>query len=309
MSAERILDRIARDSAEELAEYIGKDLDVPSPFMGATGPPDRPGPEQDYAAAISRLALADQASLGKIGRSLWLLLSQENGALAHSTRVARPFLLFNLCELLQTVKVPPTEELLRALRRFKGPLVEALSQRAENLYARLLMANAVNQDARADLPFWLEMLNSGDLIEVNAGIIGLRESGVEHACHYLPQVEQAYRRHPELGSFEDEVMLLIDTYPTRNWPDCAAEFIPSANGSRIPELIEKHSRERYVPDLAELRAIPGGALDIVQKAQKTSDVAQQRKKWNGGNPATLLSAGRSRSHNGSPRELLAAIPD
>ena len=126
MSAERVLNRVARDTEEELAEYIGKDLNVPSPFIGAIGPPDRPGPEQDYVEAINRLALTDRAAVGKIGWSLWLLLSQENGELAQARRVARPFLLFNLCELLQTVKVSPTEELFRVLRRFKRPLIEAL---------------------------------------------------------------------------------------------------------------------------------------------------------------------------------------
>lgn len=174
-----------------------------------------------------------------------IVLLEQAADIARNCTVRRPLLLYNLFALLESAVLPHSAEVLPNLRDQEQPLRDALADRNDDLYAQLLIAHAVNQHAsRQDLDFWLRLLDHEEVDYVSAGIVGLRESGWENALASLPQVKQAHERYPELGPFEGEVMLLIDTYPELNWPDCARDHVLDPE---ISALIHKHGRERYVP--------------------------------------------------------------
>jgi hypothetical protein len=154
----------------------------------------------------------------------------------------------------------------------------------------LLLAHAANQGGQDDLGFWLRLLESADLEEINAGVVGLRESGLENACHYLPRVEDKFRQHSALGSFETEVMLLIDTYPDRPWPFCAHEFFPEAETSEIPRLVRKHAADRYVPTVGDLKGGPRSPVEIIQSAGRADDVDRIHQQWRASPAQAMLAS-------------------
>lgn len=83
----------------------------------------------------------------------------------------------------------------------------------------------------------MNLLDHKSIVYVNAGVVGLRESGSRNALAHLPRIKDAHRLHPELGSFDDEVMLLLDTYPDVNWDLLVGEYVldeQSKAAGRLP---------------------------------------------------------------------------
>jgi hypothetical protein len=192
-------------------------------------------------------------------------------------------LLYNVFSLLEAVRLPRTAELLQILREFERPLAVALLDQHDDLYAQLLLAHAVNQHGSAeDLRFWLNLLDHENVDYVNAGVVGLRESGARNALRYLDRAKEAHRRHPELGSFGDEVMLLLDTYPDFNWALTAGEYVLD---EETRALIQSHDRDRYRPDVDELT---GPAAEAIRRAGKVDQVRKSRENWCGPPPALAL---------------------
>jgi hypothetical protein len=281
MSVESVRRSIRDLEVSALTEQVASDLNVRSPRLGASGPPSHAGPEDEYLAAIQRLR-DDPSDFDCIGTACNRILLQEVLHATGEKSIARPLLLFNLGTLLQAARLPKVIGGLRELREgreVRESLRASLQGERENLYVHLLLAHAVNQDGQADVRFWLRLLESSDPKEVNAGVIGLRESGLDNACNYLPLVEEKFRWHPELGRFETEVMLLIDTYPDRPWPSCAQEFFPGSGTSEIPQLIRKHAADRYVPTVGDLKGVPRSAVDIVQGAGLAEEAERNRQQW------------------------------
>ena len=255
----------------ELAARIVEDFDRPSPLIGAEGPPDGTGPEEPYVRALSD-ASADVRK--RFADALRVILLGETAQIAGTREVRRPLLLYNLFSLLEAIELPRIPDVLQNLRDEEQPLSDALVDQNDDLYAQLLIAHAVNQHGSSqDMEFWLRLLEHDNLDYVSAGIVGLRESGWENALVHLERVKLACGQHPELGSFEDEVMLLIDTYPDLNWPDCARDHV---RDPEIQRLIEKHGRDRYVPKIDELQ---GPAVDIIRQAGKQEEVRATHERW------------------------------
>jgi hypothetical protein len=280
MNVESLYRAIQELDRRQLADRIVSDLNVPSPRMGAEGPPNFAGPEEEYLVAIERLRDERAAAIERAGHAISDLFVQEAGKAAAGEAIERPILLFNLGSLLQAIKLPHVPIGLRALREYKEPLRRSLQEHHADLYIHLLLSNAVNQEAPTDIGFWLQCLASQDPAEVRAGVVGLRESGQQNACHYLPEVEKTFRRHPELGSFETEVMLLVDTYPDAPWPLCATGHFPEPDtDSEIPRLIRKHSDDRYIPTVDDLDGAARSAVGIVKAAGLANDIEYRRRTW------------------------------
>lgn len=268
----------------ELASLIREDLNAPSPLIGVEGPPDHTGPEESY---IQDLEGAGQTEQQKFGEALCVVLLAETAEIARSGQVRNRLLLFNIFSVLEAVQIPKVAPVLETLRNYEQPLRDALADRNDDLYAQLLLAHAVNQHAsKQDIEFWLSLLDRDNVDDVSAGIVGLRESGWENAVTHLPRVRQAHEQHPELGPFEDEVMLLVDTYPAMNWPDCARDHVTSSD---IWQLIAKHGGDRYVPKIDELE---GSAAEIIKRAGKQNEVQRRREKVSI-SPALALVAGNN----------------
>lgn len=281
MNIERLQSIIRTSNKTELVRRLAADLDRPSPLIGAEGPPDQPGPEEPYIRA-----LADPEGSGlaqRLADALQVLLLEEAGQIAKTGHVPRPLLLYNVLSLLEAVRLPGLEELLQILRRYEQPLAAALADQHDDLYAQLLLAHAVNQHGSVeDLRFWLSLLDHDNVHYVNAGVVGLRESGARNALRYLEQVKAAHQRHPEVGSFDDEVMLLLDTYPDFNWASTAGEYVLD---EETKVLIQSHDRDRYRPDVDELT---GPAAEAIRRAGKVDQVRKSRENWRGPPPALAL---------------------
>ena len=196
-------------------------------------------------------------SLDKLGRAINSLLLDEVKAIQLTGQVARPLLLFNLCALLETVALPVVRQGLRDLRQSAEPMEAALRDQGENLYSRLLLAHSVNQAKTPDdEQFWLGLLNDPDPLKVAGGVVGIREFGFETAMKHLPLIEKKHWEHREvLGEFSGEIMLLVDTYADRQWPDCPNRFIrrPRITDSGVDRGLRRsplHARGR--------RIAPGG---------------------------------------------------
>ena len=280
MNIERLQSIIRTSDKTELVRRLAADLDRPSPLIGAEGPPDQPGPEEPYVRALADPAVPDLAQ--RLADALQILLLEEAGQIAKTGRVQRPLLLYNIFSLLEAVRLPGIEELLQILRRYERPLAVALADQHDDLYAQLLLAHAVNQHGSAeDLRFWLSLLDHENVDYVNAGVVGLRESGARNALRYLEEVRKAHQRHPELGSFGDEVMLLLDTYPDFNWALQAGEYVLD---EETTALIQAHDRDRYRPDVDELT---GPAAEVIRRAGKADQVRERHKNFRG-SPANAL---------------------
>jgi hypothetical protein len=280
MSSETMQEAIRASDPRELAKQIVLDLDLPSPLIGAEGPPDHTGPEEKYVRALDG---ADDQVREKFAEAVRIVLLEDAAEIVGTGTVRRPFLLYNLFSLLEAVELPKVPEVLQNLRDQERPLREALADQNDDLYAQLLIAHAVNQHrSKQDVDFWLSLLDHQSVDYVSAGIVGLRESGWETALTYLPKVKALHERYPELGPFEDEVMLVVDTYPDQNWPDCARDHVVDRD---IMELIKKHGQDRYVPAIEELE---GPAVEIIRQAGKVEEVRRSREKWNIGSPALAL---------------------
>ncbi len=276
MSIFEIVPHIDRSAPIELAARVTVDLDAPSPLIGAKGPPDRPGPEEDYVVAVEQLQDADAAaSLDKLGRAINSLLLDEVKAIQLTGRVDHPLLLFNVCALLETVALPVVSQGLRDLRQSAEPLAAALRDQGENLYSRLLLAHSVNQDKTSDdEQFWLGLLNDPDPRKVAGGVVGIRECGFETAMKHLPLVEKKHWEHREvLGEFSGEIMLLVDTYADRQWPECAEPFYLAYPESRIRELIESYAARRYTPEDDELHQVAGSSVEAFDTADGDDQLA------------------------------------
>jgi hypothetical protein len=276
MSILEIVQHIDRSTPTELAARVAVDLDSPSPRIGAKGPPDRPGPEEDYVVAVEQLQDEDAAaSLDKLGRAINSLLLDEVKAIQLTGRMARPLLLFNVCALLETVALPVVSQGLRDLRQSAEPLAAALREQGENVYSRLLLAHSVNQAKTSDdEQFWLGLLSDPDPLKVAGGVVGIRECGFETAMKYLPLVEKKHWEHREvLGEFSGEIMLLVDTYADRHWPECAEPFYPAYHESRIRELIEDYAARRYTPEDDELHQVAGSSVAAFATADGDDQLA------------------------------------
>lgn len=262
---------VAADKAD-LVRRLEADLDRFSPLIGADGPPDQPGPEEPYIRALQESA--DSAVEVPLAEAIQVLLLAEAARLAETGQVRRPLLLYNLFSLLEAVKLPGVIDALRILRKFEQPLTAALAERHDDLYAQLLIAHAVNQHgSREDLQFWLDLLDHQSIDYVNAGVVGLRESGSHNALFHLPKVKDAHRRHPELGSFDDEVMLLLDTYPDVNWDLLAGEYVLD---EETRNLIRSKDRVRYRPEIQELT---GPAAETIRRAGKAAEIQKSHQNW------------------------------
>jgi len=297
MTSEQIINLIENSSVAELAAHLVRALDVSSPLIGAEGPPDQAGPEEPYIRAIQ--ALAPQASplLEKLAGAINSLLLDEASHLEKAGDAGRPLLLFNLAALLETVELGGVQPGLLALRRFEEPLRQALAGQRADLYTQYLLGYAVNQGRPVDEGFWLGLLLRDDPALVTAGIVGLRHSGWENACVHLAAIRDAYGRHPEIGGFAEEIMLLVDTYPEANWPDCARDHLAPEHFSEIWSLLGTHGRERYRPDASELHGPPGSAIDVLQKAGKLEEAVKRHEPMCG-SPALAL-IGTARGGNGN----------
>ena len=197
--------------------------------------------------------------------------------------VKRPLLLYNVFALLEAVNLPSLEPVMEILRRFERPLAGALVDHHDDLYAQFLVAHAVNQYGSAkDIEFWLGLLQHENVDYVNAGVVGLRESGSRNALRHLPEVKKAHDRCKQLGSFGDEVMLLLDTYPDFNWDLMCGEFILDQD---TLDLICKHDSDRYRPKVDELQ---GPAADKIRQAGKAAEVQQRRGTWRAPSPTLAL---------------------
>jgi hypothetical protein len=288
MSANPLQEAILESEPSDLARRMVADLNRPSPLIGALGPPDSPGPEEPYIRALEG---APQEVRRKFADGLRAILLEEAAAIANTRPVNRPLLLYNLFALLEAIKLPGAPELLQVLREEEQPLSRALADQGDDLYAQLLVAHAVNQNASPqDLAFWLGLLDHENVDYVSAGAVGLRESGPENALRHLPKVKEAYARHEDLGSFDDEVMLLLDTYPDVNWPLLAQEFVLD---QEIRAWIAHHEGDRYKPGIDESE---GDAARIIRRAGKTSEVERKWKTWAGSVPALALS-GATNGHS------------
>jgi hypothetical protein len=281
MNIEHLQSIIRTSDKTELVRRLAADLDRPSLLIGAEGPPDQPGPEEPYIRALADPANSDLAR--PFADALHVLLLEEAGQIAKTGQVQRPLLLYNVFSLLEALRLPGVEELLQILRRYEQPLAVALTDQHDDLYAQLLLAHAVNQHGSAeDLKFWLGLLDHENVDYVNAGVVGLRESGACNALRYLERVKEAHRRHPELGAFGDEVMLLLDTYPDFNWALQAGEYVLD---EETKALIQSHDRDRYRPDVDELT---GPVAEAIRRAGKTDQVRKSRGNWLGPTPALAL---------------------
>jgi hypothetical protein len=276
MSIPEILQLVAQSTPVELAARVAADLDAPNPRIGAKGPPDRAGPEEDYVVAVEQLQDENATdSLDKLGRAINSLLLDEVKAIQLTGDVARPLLLFNLCALLETVALPIVHQGLRDLRQLAEPLAAALRDQGENLYSLLLLAHSVNQAKTPDdEQFWLGLLNDPDPFKVAGGVVGIREFGFESAMKHLALVEKKHWEHRQvLGEFSGEIMLLVDTYADRQWPECAEPFYPVYPESRIRELIEAYADRRYTPDDAELPQVAGSSVQAFADADSEDQLA------------------------------------
>jgi hypothetical protein len=224
MNADQLRSIIVAADKADVVRRLEADLDRFSPLIGADGPPDQPGPEEPYIRALQESA--DSSVAVPLAEAIQVLLLTGAARLAETGYVHRPLLLYNLFSLLEAVKLPGVIDSLRILRKFEQPLTAALAEKHDDLYAQLLIAHAVNQHgSREDLQFWLDLLDHERLDYANAGVVGLRESGSRNALAHLPKIKDAHRRRPELGSFDDEVMLLLDTYPDVNWDLLVGEYV------------------------------------------------------------------------------------
>jgi hypothetical protein len=281
---EALKNAFAESGPRDLAKQIVADLNLPSPLIGAQGPPDHTGPEEAYIQASEDTSQTERQNFGE---ALCIVLLDEAAEIARNGRVRNPLLLFNIFSVLEAVQVPKVAPVLETLRDYEQPLRDALADKNDDLYAQLLLAHAVNQHAsKQDIEFWLSLLDHDNVDDVSAGIVGLRESGWENAVTHLPRVKQAHEQHPELGPFEDEVMLLVDTYPTMNWPDCARDHVIASD---IWQLLAKHGADRYVPEIDELE---GSAANIIKRAGKQDEVQRRREKLNI-SPALALVTGNN----------------
>jgi hypothetical protein len=223
MNAERLQAVLVSSDKTDVVRRLEADLDRFSPLIGADGPPDQPGPEEPYVRVLQQST--DDAVAVALTEAIQVLLIGEAAYLAESDRVRRPLLLFNLFSLLEAVKLPGVIDSLRILRNFEQPLAAALADSQDDLYAQLLIAHAVNQHgAPEDIRFWLDLLDHQCIDYVSAGVVGLRESGYFNALRHLAKIKEAHRQHSELGSFDDEIMLLLDTYPEVNWDELVGEY-------------------------------------------------------------------------------------
>ena len=273
----------------DLVRRLEADLDRFSPLIGAEGPPDRPGPEEPYIRALQQSA--DDSAAAALTEAIQVLLLGEAAHLAQSDQVGRPVLLFNLLSLLEAVKLPDVIDSLRVLRKFEKPLAAALVDNHDDLYAQLLIAHAVNQHGSPqDLQFWLDLLDHQCIDYVSAGVVGLRESGHFNALRHLTKIKEAHRQHPELGSFDDEIMLLLDTYPEVNWSVLVGEHVED---QETIELIRSQDRVRYRPDVAELT---GPAAETIRRAGKAAEVQKSHQNWRVAPAQALV-----RTANGSSR--------
>ena len=217
MNTAELRDELRRLGNDGRVARMAADLDRFSPLIGATGPPDQPGPEEPYIQLVAETA--DTELVAQVERAIRILLLEESALIERNGHVQRPLLLYHLFSLLEAVKMPGgVVDPLRHLRRFERPLAAALDAEKDDLYAQLLLAHAVNQEGSpGDLKFWRGLLEHDCVDYVNSGVVGIRESGPRNALRFLPEVKQAHQRRPELGPFETEVMLLLDTYPEFNW--------------------------------------------------------------------------------------------
>jgi hypothetical protein len=285
MTIDRTSAFLSDSDERQIAAAIRSALNVPSALIGATGPPSHPGPEEGYLAAIRSLKKTSPDLMNiftSAVESLLISLAAEIGA---SGKVEGRFLLFNLCSLLEAVRLPRVHIGLRALCECEKPIREALADRNEDLYVRLLIAYAVNQERPANPRFWLDLLSRDDLKMIGAGIVGLRESGWENACCYLAEVQEKYRQHPALGDFSEEIELMIDTYADLNWPDCARDHLDTSVHPDIWKLLQEHSGERYRPAISELE---GPAIDIIKDQASVVESSRQRWESRGTSPIRAL---------------------
>jgi len=281
MNVDQLRSMMLSVDKRELANRVATDLDRMSPLIGAEGPPDRPGPEEPYIRVLGEPADAELSR--RLADALHVVLLEAAAELERSLTVTRPLLLYNVFALLEAVKLSRLEPVMEILRRFDQPLADALTNHHDDLYAQLLLAHAVNQDGSAkDIEFWLGLLQHANVDYVNAGVVGLRESGPRNALWHLPPVKEAHERCRQLGSFSDEVMLLLDTYPDFNWGLTCGEFVLDPD---TLALIRQHDRERYRPKVEEL---PGPAADRIRQAGKADEVQQRRETWHASSPTLAL---------------------
>ena len=272
MNAEQLRSLLADGDKAALVCRLEADLDRFSPLIGADGPPDQPGPEEPYVRALQQSA--DDAATAGLTDAIQVLLLGEAAHLAESDRVRRPLLLFNLFSLLEAVRLPGLIGSLRILRTFEQPLTTALVDSHDDLYAQLLIAHAVNQHGSPeDLQFWLDLLDHECIDYVSAGVVGLRESSPFSALRYLTKIKEAHGQHPELGSFDDEITLLLDTYPDVNWDVLVGEHVED---KETRDLIRGQDRVRYRPDVEELT---GPAAETIRRAGKAADVRKWHQNW------------------------------
>ena len=281
MNVDQLRSMMISVDKRELANRVATDLDRMSPLIGAEGPPDRPGPEEPYIRVLGEPA--DQELSGRLADALHILLLEAATELDQMHPVTRPLLLYNVFSLLEAVKLSGLEPVMEILRRFERPLADALSDHHDDLYAQFLVAHAVNQHgASEDISFWRDLLQHDNVDYVNAGVVGLRESGPHNALRHLSEVKEAHERCKQLGSFSDEVMLLLDTYPDFNWNSVCGEFVLDQD---TLALIRQHDRDRYRPKVEEL---PGPAADRIRQAGKAAEVQQRRETWHASSPTLAL---------------------
>lgn len=259
MSADTALAaKLSSGSVQDLVERLARDLDVPSPAIGSRGPAE-PGPERPYVRALKELTAQQRSG---IGAAINKLLLEEAAKGGESGDVPRPFLMFNLLVLLETVPLPRAQPALGALKHMPDPLKAALTDHDEDVYRQALLALAANQGKPGEVDFWKSLLRLPALEYVAVAEAGLRNAGWEPACEALPLLKSTYTLHPGVGNFELAVMVLIDSYPNANWPHCASDFIgdPLCRAD-VMATIREYAGGRFEQPLAEVQREPGTAID------------------------------------------------
>ena len=163
---------------------------------------------------------------------------------------------------------------VQVLREEEEPLSRALADQGDDLTPNCwLPTRSIRTGRPRILAFWRGAPASQDgRLRHAPGRSGLASRARERPPA-SPESQRGIRTaRGFLGTFDDEVMLLLDTYPDVNWPLMAEEFVSDQ------EITRRSGQEgdRYKPGIDELE---GDAARIIRQAGKTGEVERRRKTW------------------------------
>jgi hypothetical protein len=231
MSQYQVSSLLGKATHEDLVAHLRVALDVPSPYIGAQGPPNQDGPECPFVAYLKS---AEPQNKRRFGKALNSLLLHECTEVDSRGIIPAPLLLFNVLRLLQEYALTETRPSLLALVQGeqKNLLHDALLDKGEDLFEHALLALAVTQPNGGDTDFWKRLLLADNREYAKIAVAGIREAGWRESCQALPLIAQRYKV-TGWGDIQDVVQLLVYYYPEENWPYCAE---PYCNEDDHPEL-------------------------------------------------------------------------